>query len=1081
MSRTPSASSRGNSSPLQAFLDHGPQRVAKPTHRHHQQKSKPKAVGTADILPQQETAPSLRIIQEDRGDTWASILVHINTPVLGPSGKELLSHFPINGQVEWSRISQVVVGTKDPRSGRGVPIRMVRQRPATLSGLREQLHIGRLHAPYAMVQISGHASPEGLLAMEQRNGREDQVTPSELAEVFQKAGVRIVFLNICHGLPFAEELHRHGVPVVLTAAGEIRETEAILVAEELYRLLIRGETVGSALDWARRMLQDAYCRGVILPPRHLNVDDPERFAVGRVANLRLVGDPGVRLPLPPPGGAARKAVVLQIEPPHNLPCPDELFFGRGSEIVEVSDWLEDEDCAVIALTGIAGYGKSTLVLRIAQRNRWRFRRAFYLSARDLEDRPQSLTVDDIARTVESVLRTGSVLSSIKCRQERIEQLAQILNSQPSLLVLDNLEVLSGEEQKDLAKLLTLLDPRMGTKVLMTLRPGDFPPLLDPCRRNVRTREVRELDAFSGIVLLARLLRLHLERPPTEEEREVWDKVKDGSLEGDANGALLAFTHAAGVPAEKVAALDQLAYACHHHPLLMRYAIAELKIPGSLWNDVLRGMHALRSKNIQVNVETKIGEMCDYLAQRSPRALRLLQAMLLFTNGATREALRFVVCGREVGEDSEEAIRFDAARHAAVLAALLDFKDHRYHLHPLVRQYLQRRRRAMAERQRRWERAFATYFRGYAEQYRDHYDLLAEEQQNLFAALDWAQREREDRFTVDFGLHLYDFLWVRGFWTEGRTRMLQGIRAAQRLGATPHEAYLLHHLGTLCRYQGDPAQARHYLRSSLELAEACDDQFLMATALLELGVLLRYEGKSSEARSHYQKALKLERRFEDRLLRAQVFHELSVLAGLQGRFAEARRYGLAALALAEELNNPALKAGTLHQMSMHFWAQGHCDEARDYCEQALQLAETLNNQLLKARILQAYGVVVSTQGDLSAARRYFRDALRLREQLGDKVGQAATRYFLGELEFLEGNVEAAAECLQRGLALSEELSNPYWRGWNLYGLGKCAAARGQREKARTAFDQAMLVAVNFDIIQLADKAGEELERLQNPHA
>jgi hypothetical protein len=106
---------------------------------------------------------------------------------------------PVDGGREWRRVRDVVINPKDPETGRGVPLRLVRLRPPTLEKLREELHAGQHRPAYPMVHLVSYVADDGQLRLEGANGREELVSPGHLASQFAGARVEIVLLNVCAG------------------------------------------------------------------------------------------------------------------------------------------------------------------------------------------------------------------------------------------------------------------------------------------------------------------------------------------------------------------------------------------------------------------------------------------------------------------------------------------------------------------------------------------------------------------------------------------------------------------------------------------------------------------------------------------------------------------------------------------------------------------------------------------------------------------------------------------------------------------------------------------------------------------
>ncbi len=954
-----------------------------------------------------------------------------------------MSHLPIDGWREWRRVCDVVVKAKDPNTGRGAPLKLVRLHPPTLDNLRQALHAGPTRPAYSMVHIIGYIPADGLLRIEQENGREAPVTPEALVEAFRDAGVQMVLLNICTGREYAESLIKAGVvQAVVTTCEAISDPEATLLSGEIYRRLAFEVSIGKALAFAQKSIVQAY-RQRRLPPLDSQIDRDERtlerYGRQRAANIILCGDPDVRLPLLPLSEAAAEPNFDLSEPPNNLSYPDDIFIGRGKELVQISDWMDERKYRPIALTGIGGIGKSSLALAAALRNSWRFEGIIYLTAKDKVG-PRALTLDDVCREVDAALNLGATLINLSTPEEKRRRVAKVLNTHRCLLVLDNLEVLTEQETKELADFLQRLDPRSGTVVLLTLRPEHFPPLVDQIKSDLDRLPVESLDPPDAVALLYELLKLPVE----------------------------------GVPDEKVAALEELAKAAHCHPLLLRFAAAALKQPEDDWNGVLLRLSTLRGDDLQEQVEDMIGKMCDDLIRRKPDALRLIQTLLVFSGGATKESLRYVWLGREVDADSLDAESLENTCRVARRAALLDFKDGRYDLHPLVRQYLGRFRPPDLMQREEWARRHTAYFLNYARRLHQDYDALERERLNLSAAMDWAEQAGEARNVVEFARHLFDFLWVRGYWRVGQERMNQSVTAAQQLGDRSGEALLLHELGVLCRVEGDWEEARRCFDQSLALEENLGDDFGKARTLHKLGVLSKEQGDYAEARRYFEDSLALD--LDDKRGKARTLHHIGVLCMEQGDYMEARRCLDQSLALEVELGDDRRRVRTLSELGALYRLEGNHNEARGRFDQALALEETLGDKRGKAKTLNDLGVWFREQRNYGQARNSFKESLALFGEMGDKPGKAATLHNWAILERFEEKMDAAEDLHRQSLALANEVGSPFWQAHNLYGLGLCVQARGQcTEESRRLFAEALAIAERLGIF-LAEEVQVALARL-----
>jgi hypothetical protein len=328
------------------------------------------------------------------------ILIAICAPVWGAVDDEPPSHPPVDGPREWRRVCAAVTSAKEPHTNQGAPLQLVRLHPPTLAKLREILNAGHTRRAYPMVHIIGYVPEDGLLRMEQENGREEVVSPDQLARTCEGTGVQIALLNICSGLAYAKALLDVGVPAVVTACQGISDREATLLARELYLRLAFGDCIKDAHAYARRSIVEAYRRGDLTPLHDWTRVPLYDYWRQRAANIVLLGDHNICLPLPPPGEATTMPDFTLSEPPKVIPLPD-IFIGRGVELVQLSNWMDEKHFRIIALTGVAGIGKSSLALMAAWRNSWRFQGVIYLTAQGAVG-TRALTLDDLCREVEGV-------------------------------------------------------------------------------------------------------------------------------------------------------------------------------------------------------------------------------------------------------------------------------------------------------------------------------------------------------------------------------------------------------------------------------------------------------------------------------------------------------------------------------------------------------------------------------------------------------------------------------------------------------------------------------------------------------
>jgi hypothetical protein len=138
---------------------------------------------------------------------------------------------------------------------------------ANMTALRRRLR----HEAFHVFHFVGHGfyRPDwcdGVLVMEGRNGRPQEVTGEELGGLLNEYDLtRLVVLNACEGArsgasePFsgtAQSLIQQGLPAVVAMQFEITDDAAIVFSHELYGAIADGYPLEAALAEARRAIRD---------------------------------------------------------------------------------------------------------------------------------------------------------------------------------------------------------------------------------------------------------------------------------------------------------------------------------------------------------------------------------------------------------------------------------------------------------------------------------------------------------------------------------------------------------------------------------------------------------------------------------------------------------------------------------------------------------------------------------------------------------------------------------------------------------------------------------------------------------
>lgn len=115
-------------------------------------------------------------------------------------------------------------------------------------------------------------------------------------------------------------------------------------------------------------------------------------------------------------------------------APDvSVFYGRSEEIRQLSHWILEQKCRLVAVLGIGGMGKTVLTVKLAQQIQEQFDFLVWRSLYNAPPLPQLL--DNLIAT----LSQGQALPNLNTVEEKISWLITHLRSSRCLIVLDGLE------------------------------------------------------------------------------------------------------------------------------------------------------------------------------------------------------------------------------------------------------------------------------------------------------------------------------------------------------------------------------------------------------------------------------------------------------------------------------------------------------------------------------------------------------------------------------------------------------------------------------------------------------------------
>jgi non-specific serine/threonine protein kinase len=670
--------------------------------------------------------------------------------------------------------------------------------------------------------------------------------------------------------------------------------------------------------------------------------------------------------------------------------------GRESEVAEVVERLAT--ARLLTLTGAGGVGKTRLALEVgAGLDAQCEHGAWFVDLASLAD--PALVAATVARVLGVAEPTG---------RSAVETLREFLRDREILLLLDNCEHLVAA-CAELA--VTLLDACPGLRVLATSR--------------------QSLGVTGEVVWAVPALSL----PPAEAEGGRSPAV---SLPGDADregvvapgeaDAELSLSErmcqyeAVRLFAERGAAVrrgfaisDQnatvVARICRRLdglPLAVELAAARLRAltVEQLASRLDDGFHLLvggsRAALPRHQTLRKALDWSHDLLTEPERAL--LRRLAIFAGGFTLEAAERV-CGDDLLD---------------LLASLVDQSlvqqdvGGRFRLLETVREYALERlhaageQSATADRHVAWAVALAEAAEAglYGPEQVTWLGRLADEMDNLRAALEWSLSHGDGETAGRLAGALARFFHWRGYVTEGRGWLERALSAGTTL-SPPVRAKLLLGAARLCHEQAEAEPARRYAEESLSLQRRLDNPRGVAEALEQLGHIVNLQCDFKGANALFEQCLALSRSVGDRVVTASALNALGYMA----------------------------------------WFYQKPDRAAALCEESLRLRREMGNLWGIAYSLEFLGLAMVDLGDMEGATRVLEECLRIRRELDDRRGVAAALMQLGFAAQIGGDAVTALRHFAESLPIWQEVNNPDNAGTVLNGLANAHRMLG--EYARSA--------------------------------
>ncbi len=651
------------------------------------------------------------------------------------------------------------------------------------------------------------------------------------------------------------------------------------------------------------------------------------------------------------------AQILAPKIPNNLPRR-AAFFGRAKEMDVVMRALSPADRTWgVLVDGIGGIGKTALAVEAALRaqDAAAFDAFVFITAKQnildpsgiREQTPAARTLDDFLNETARVLGQPGIAKLTGDEKRRALLDALRVHTMHALLIYDNLETLSKEEQEAMADFLRELP--QGCKAIITSR-----------RRGgegavwLRVEKL-DWDAARGIIEneMARDAGLASKLRRVESR---WQELYD-----ETNGSPLALVHTLGLMRVRAA-------------LTLDGALAMLR--GNRDADLQKFIFQEARKELTTNDKTALG------------------ALSFFVPAATFEAWM------QVANLSRNALETTIDRLSALSLVDMLAGEERYALHPLTRAFVRDELLADVNVARETGMRFAGYWVDYAERYggfgvksyKSH-DQLEFEWLNIEAAIDiyWEMADIHEEFIGNkevvrtlnglAGLGLREFFDFSGRWDEQLVLNVKAYEASCVLNDWDNAGWRAFDAASVCRSRGKQDEERVWRQRCIKALELSGNNYSRRVAKSMRGWDALWGKDYDRAEAYFLEVLSLVQESGESIDRYGALENLGDLAMEREQYDVAERYYMDAMKLVvNDLFKERWLSGINTRLGDVAEKRGQVSAARNWYEKALDVARETGNKDNIASTLYKLALVRNQEGRSDLALPLAQEALKIYERL-----------------------------------------------------------------------------------------------------
>ncbi len=419
--------------------------------------------------------------------------------------------------------------------------------------------------------------------------------------------------------------------------------------------------------------------------------------------------------------------------------------------------------------------------------------------------------------------------------------------------------------------------------------------------------------------------------------------------------------------------------------------------------------------------------------------------------------------------------FPDARYSAVLPKLVDknifltavgdtHDAEEYRLHPLFRDFLERRMRTEIGREKlayertriagfftdnnQWDKALPHLLK--ADNYDKAAEIIAENGGEWIASGAFISLGIfADKIPLEFLekhpralFHKAEVARLQGELSKSTNLLQRAVKQLHTNKDAVGEAEALHSLASLSRRKGNCVEAFEYLERAEKLVDKNTETYLKCANTH--GLCLIAQGAWTNAEQQFRYALELAEKQSNEHFTRLITHNLALPAGFRGDFSEALRW-FKRIFRDDETGKPVPQEAIGHlNVGRLYLYRGEFDEAEKHLNRALELCQLYNLNSLRGEIFEAFADFYRDKKDFPHATEFYERALKAYDDANVNIATREIEEERAKFYLMRGDAVKARGLLENLLEARKKLGNELGEKSVELGLCKVRLALGEME-------------------------------------